>query len=130
MERIQIDAGEMYAFYKEGHTLAEVGEHYGISKQRVSKVFRTRGWPVFGAGMDTKQAILNFIAHYHTANGVSPSYAEIAIGIGRKEADRANVRSLCNALVDEGFLEHGASGVRDLVLTQKPPRKVYYKGDK
>lgn len=72
------------------------------------------------------QAIIDFIRDYRAEKGISPSYAEIAVGIGQGIQNQPNVSRLIKRLEDEGFLVHLASGARTIAVAPNPPRKVYY----
>lgn len=57
---------------------------------------------------------------------IPPTLGQIALGIGRKEADAGNIQPLVKALIKEGFLEkHGR--FRSVTVATKPPRKYFYK---
>lgn len=46
--------GELYAMYCEGKSLAEVGKFYGVSKQRVSQLFKMYNMPMRPVGASVK----------------------------------------------------------------------------
>lgn len=72
------------------------------------------------------QKIIDFVRDYVQANGYSPTLEQIAVGIGKHEADAGNIHRLIKRLLAEGFLERSA-GYRTLRVPKKLPRKYYYR---
>jgi len=132
MEQTYDRVGEMYAYYATGKTLAEVGEHFGITKQRVGAIFKRHGYKLtkrhgFNSAKVAKQQILDYIRDYRAEHSISPNYAEMAIALGRGADGRGNVSLLVKDLIDEGFLvETVAGNPRSLLLTVPQPRAKYY----
>ena len=84
------------------------------------------------ATLRNMQKIWEYMQEYERASKKSkippPTLQEIAVGIGKRKEDKGNIQPLVQQLIREGFLvnlrRYGGLRVAD-----KPPRKVYYKGD-
>lgn len=66
-----------------------------------------------GMGDQRKQLILSFIHEYRRVKGISPTYQDIATGIGYTSEGTAY--TLTEELVREGWLKRVAPGARTLV---------------
>jgi hypothetical protein len=74
------------------------------------------------------QEIINFVGRYRREHLVSPTLAEIAVGIGMTEKDFGNVQPMVKKLVEEGFLFYAAKGgARTIVVSDPQPRPYYYR---
>lgn len=118
------DVRHMYEEYTSGKTMKQVGDVFGCSKQHVSKLFKRYGYAARGQHsmvevFQTKRDILDFIRSFRKEHGISPTYEEIAVGIGRSPEARSNIFSLVKNLIDEGYIKQAASGSRALVVTRK-----------
>lgn len=70
-----------------------------------------------------KQLILNFIHEYRTIKSISPTYEEIAVGIGYSATAEGTAYTLVNELVNEGWLNR-IGGARSLVPVY-PVEEIY-----
>jgi len=73
------------------------------------------------------QAILDFVKSYRDENLISPTMAEIAVGVGWQSKDVGNIHPLIEQLINAGFLERVAKGARTLVVSNNPPRPFFYR---
>lgn len=71
-----------------------------------------------------KQLILNFIHEFRRLRRKSPTYAEIAKGIGFKQGTDGTVHTLVQALIAEGWLENSPSESRS-IFPLRPETDVY-----
>lgn len=71
-----------------------------------------------------KQLILNFLFEYRRIHQVSPTYLEIAKGIGYADNAEGTAYTLCEALVQEGWLRRVAPGAR-MILPAKGEMELY-----
>ena len=81
-----------------------------------------RGLP-FTTGRQTMQLILNFIWEYRAVYGNSPTYVEIAKGIGYASA--GSTYSLVNRLIAEGWLRHALPNSSRSLMPVKPRKSEY-----
>lgn len=67
-----------------------------------------------------KQLVLNFIHEYRRVRrNQSPTYKEIAVGIGYAESAAGTVYTLVDELIDEGWVER-IGGSRGLIPLREP----------
>jgi SOS-response transcriptional repressor LexA len=73
-----------------------------------------------------KQLILNFIHEYRRIHQISPSYTEIAVGIGYTASAGGSVHTLVEQLIAEGWLRraHG-NAARTILPTYADPNREY-----
>lgn len=85
------------------------------------------------------QSIIDFISRYRHEHLISPTLAEIAVGIGMTAKDFGNVQPMVRKLVEEGFLFYATRGsttdpqkrvyrgARTLIVSDPLPRPYYYR---
>lgn len=79
------------------------------------------------ATLRNMQKIFEFVRDYPKQNdGMSPTLAKIAVGIGKREQDVGNVQILVKQLIKDGFLVN-TQRFAGLRVAPKPPRRYYYK---
>lgn len=66
-----------------------------------------------------KQLILDFIHEFRRKKEISPTYEQIAVGIGYKGNSEGTIYTYINELIAEGWLKR-VGGVRSVVPTRKP----------
>jgi len=71
-----------------------------------------------------KQLILDFIHEYRRVREVSPTYVEIAVGIGYATNAEGTAHTLVEFLIEEGWLRRVQAGSRS-ILPVYPVDKVY-----
>ena len=71
-----------------------------------------------------KQLILNFIHEYRRMHEISPTFLEIAKGIGYTETMEGTAYTYVMELVRDGWLRRAAPGAR-AILPVYPPDKIY-----
>jgi len=92
----------------------------GVEPIQLRKYREGKGIPA------TKQRILDFFRRYRGAFHTSPTYEEIAVGIGWDAGSKGSVHTLCMELVAEGWLTKLPKGVsRSLIPTEPPPAEHY-----
>lgn len=72
-----------------------------------------------------KQLILNFVHEYQALRHISPTYTEIAKGIGYSKTAGGSVFTLVEQLISEGWLRRVQPGSRTLLPTM-PYTDVYH----
>lgn len=73
-----------------------------------------------------KQLVLYFIHEFRRKREVSPTYLEIAKGIGYADNAEGTAYTLCEKLVQEGWLRRANPGSRSLIPVYDS-KKVYAK---
>lgn len=71
-----------------------------------------------------KQLILNFVHEYRRIREISPTYLEIAIGIGYATNAEGTAYTLAEQLINEGWLRRVQAGSRS-ILPVRPQTDVY-----
>jgi SOS-response transcriptional repressor LexA len=71
-----------------------------------------------------KQLILNFIHEYRRVRQISPSFDEIAKGIGFSETSGGTAHTYTESLIKEGWLKRVQAGSRSILPT-KPGSESY-----
>lgn len=71
-----------------------------------------------------RQLALSFIWEYRRIHQVSPTYEEIALGVGYSITAAGTAFGLVEALIDEGWLRRVAPGAR-MILPAKDELDVY-----
>lgn len=66
-----------------------------------------------------KQLILDYIHEFRRKKEISPTYEQIAVGIGYKSGSEGTIYTYINELIAEGWLKR-VGGVRSVVPTRKP----------
>jgi SOS-response transcriptional repressor LexA len=103
-----------------GYTQLKIRSHHMTVETSIRK--RPGREPVIT--QQRKQLILNFIHEYRRKREVSPTYLEIAKGIGYADNAEGTAHSLVEALVQEGWLRRTHIGARSLIPVY-PPEEQY-----
>lgn len=120
---------DMYDYHAEGHSLAEVGAQFGVTRQLVSKTFQRYGYKVQERSTRPKRfpehgaAIIAFIRDYKAQYQDTPSYKAIAEAVTGDERNNGNVYRMVERLIELGYLYRaGASG--DVLMLIQPQPKI------
>lgn len=81
---------------------------------------RRKPGPTSVIGPQRKQLILSFIHEYRRINQISPTYEQIARGIGYSAKAEGTVFTLVEELIAEGWLKRAAPGARAIVPVHPP----------
>lgn len=80
---------------------------------------RHKPGPTPVVGQQRKQLVLSFIHEYRRLREISPTYQEIALGIGYAQNAEGTAHTLVEELIAEGWLKR-MGGARSIVPARKP----------